>query len=131
MFYVRENGLTEDFDKYLPSVCTNAPANNKAFCEVHAQLVEEFGYSSNLKEFLESCSTRELEVNTETYTKTQQEQVKEKLKQIASEVENGHPDSVISASEAQGTTYYLRDRNLMQLDNFELAGDEGEDDCNK
>ena len=132
MFTVRESGLTEDFDSFIPAVCTESPATGKAFCSEHSELVESVGHPSNLRAFLKSCSTPTCEVDPSTYNKTQATAVKEKLKEIARKIEDiDLPPSASSVGEAQGTTYYLRDRTLMNLDNFRLDGDAEPDACNK
>lgn len=100
----------------------------KAFCEAHCVQVAELGYPTDLKEFLKSCGNDQQHVNPEEYCKPMKQCVDAELKKITKMLENSSLD-IKSATEAQGTSYLLRNTTMRNRKNFELQG-EGED-CNK
>ena len=133
MFPVREAGLSEDFDKFIPAVCPSSPANGKAFCAEHTKLMDENGYTTNLRPFLASLSTEDFKVDPYNYTKEQLAHVKKRLNEIAKELDSDpsvRPPNVMTATQAQGISYFLRERPA-DVANFELEGDNQTDNCNK
>ena len=100
----------------------------KAFCASHCIKVAELGYPTDLKEFLRSCSDTRQTVDPDEYSKPMKQRVDEELKMIAKKME-GSPITVPTATEAQGTSYLLRNTAFRDKRNFVLEGS-GED-CNK
>ena len=100
----------------------------KAFCASHCTKVAELGYPTDLKEFLRSCSNRNQTVDPEDYSKPMKQRVDEELKIIATKME-GSTITIQTATEAQGTSYLLRNTAFRDRRNFVLEGN-GED-CNK
>ena len=88
----------------------------------------ELGYPTDLKEFLRSCSDKRQTVDPDEYSKPMKQRVDEELKMIAKKME-GSPITVLTATEAQGTSYLLRNTAFRDKRNFALEGS-GED-CNK
>ena len=100
----------------------------KAFCEAHCEKVAELGYPTDLKDFLKSCGNERQQVNPDEYCKPMKQRVDEELKKIT-KMMDGSSLGIKSATEAQGTSYFLRNTTFRNKNNFELDG-EGED-CNK
>ena len=100
----------------------------KAFCEAHCVKVAELGYPTDLKEFLKSCGNEKQSVDPNEYSKPMKQRVDEELKVIAKLLEGASID-IKSATEAQGTSYLLRNTAFRNKNNFMLQGDG--DDCNK
>ena len=42
-----------------PAVCTATPAHGKAFCKEHCKFMEDHGYPSGLRPFLQKCGIGE------------------------------------------------------------------------
>ena len=124
--------MTEEFDNYIPPVCSDAPLYGKAFCKSHTELMANHGYETNLRSFLESCGTSTVKVNTKNYTKEQQELVKRKLNEISRAISSSNNDDQPAASgrNTQGI-YFLRNRGAMNVENFQLEGDNQADSCSK
>ena len=112
-------------EKYVPNVCPKKPVFSKAFCSEHCAVVERLGYPSDLREFLISCGTKNNPVDPNKYSKPMKHLVEWTLSRISQRVEPTNETS----TDAQGTTYLLRNRNIANEANFTLLGD-GED-CNK
>ena len=81
----------------------------KAFCQVHCEKVAELGYPTDLKEFLKSCSNDAQTVDPNQYCKPMKQRVDEELKKITKLLEKSSLN-IKSATEAQGTSYLLRNR---------------------
>lgn len=94
----------------------------------HCVKVAELGYPTDLKEFLRSCSDARQTVDPDDYSKSMKQRVDEELKIIAKKME-GSPITIQTATEAQGTSYLLRNTAFRDRRNFVLEGN-GED-CNK
>ena len=96
--------------------------------------MEENGYETALRPFLKSCGNATLKVNPKNYTKEQQALVKQKLNEISKAISSKNsndPTAAERGNEAQGPRYLLRDRNVMNIDGFQLEGDNQADHCNK
>ena len=93
--------------------------------------MEENGYETALRPFLKSCGNDTLKVNPKNYTKEQQALVKQKLNEISKAISDNDPAAAEKRNEAQGPRYLLRDRNVMNIEGFQLEGDNQADRCNK
>ena len=100
----------------------------QTFCESHCVRVAELGYPTDLKKFLKSCGNENQTVNPNEYSKPMKQRVDKELKKISKMLEGSSPN-IKTASEAQGTSYLLRNKAFRNKNNFVLEGD-GED-CNK
>ena len=113
----------QDIFSSYPNVCTEQPAHASAFCTHHSKIVEELGYPSELRKFLEKCGA-----NPNSYTKEGKIKVSKVLDQLSEE--SNSEETTNSAEDSQGMKYFLRNANLANKDNFTLAED-AEDDCRK
>ena len=118
-------------EEFVPNVCTSAPVKNKAFCKSHTEQIEEKKIPTDLKTFLKWCGTDAAPVNPENYNISMEKRFKEVLKTIPAKLENFGNVSAMASHEAQGTSYLLRDRNLLNHTSFQLEGGDQVDDCNK
>ena len=109
--------------QHLPNVCSQSPAFKSAFCKVHKQIIESFGYPSELRKFIDRCGA-----DSTCFTKQGRLQVKSVLESL-SKAYTGEL-STQSGDEAQGTRYLLRDRTLATATNFEMT-EPPEERCKK
>ena len=113
----------ENIQEYLPNVCPEQPSSSGAFCDLHAKMVENLGYPSQLRSFLEKCGA-----NPNCYTPAGREKVKSVLKRLSTE--NKDPNEGESAESMQGVGYLLRNREIANFDNFQVNPREA-GDCRK
>ena len=114
---------TQNILKTYPNVCSEQPAYGSAFCVEHSRTVEDLGYPSELRKFLEKCGA-----NPNSYNKEGKAKVSAILDKLTEQSTN--QENTASASDAQGTTYFLRNRQLANRENFSLRED-AESDCRK
>ena len=114
-----DQGILEAY----PKVCSEEPAFGSAFCSVHSKIVEDLGYSSQLRKFITKCGA-----NPDAYTKEGKKQVKAVLQSLSKRLDSG--GSTKSAEDAQGTEYLLRDRKISNEENFKMTEDP-EESCRK
>lgn len=112
-----------EIDEYLPNACPEDPAYGKAFCHKHSTTVEELGYPSDLRPFLDKCGA-----NSSAFTKEGQMKVTAVLKQLS----KMRPSSVgyKTTADSQGTGHYLRNKELCNKENFTPEGGQNEE-CRK
>ena len=106
-----------------PNVCAEQPAHASAFCHKHSKIVQELGYPSELRPFLEKCGA-----NPNAYTKDGKAKVAAILDKLS--LENTAEENTESAEDAQGIRYFLRNKQLANKENFMLSED-AEEDCRK
>ena len=54
MWYIKTS-YPKDLQEYLPSVCTEAPLNGKAFCIYHSNVAEGIGVPTKISDFIKYC----------------------------------------------------------------------------
>ena len=97
-------------NKY-PNVCPEEPENLRAFCREHSKIVENHGYPSDLRKFLEKCGA-----NPNAYSKEGKHKVKEVLLKISRDDTDGNKTDTVE--ETQGVKYLLRNRKITNTENF-------------
>ena len=123
MMPVAEKTTLKDIQAYMPLGCTEAPAHNSAFCEIHTRVVADMGYPINVRQFIQASGG-----DPSHYTKECKEKVKRELKQILRA--QGTDVQTETADVSQGTRYLLRNRALANEKNLEEEED-GEERCTK
>ena len=113
----------KDIQEYLPLVCTEEPAPNSAFCEVHSQIVQKFGHPIKVRDFIRSC-----EVDPTHYNREGRKKVQKVLRNML-EASSDNIDTE-TGDIAQGISHLLRNTELTNDDNMKSTED-GEDQCNK
>ena len=113
----------KDIQEYLPLVCTEEPAPNSAFCEVHSQIVQKFGHPIKVRDFMRSC-----EVDPTHYNREGRKKVQKVLRNML-EASSDNIDTE-TGDIAQGISHLLRNTELTNDDNMKSTED-GEDQCNK
>ena len=111
MWNPKKQGPIQDIMSLYPNVCTEQPAHASAFCAQHSKIVEELGYPSELRKFLEKCGA-----NPNSYTKEGKLKVSKVLDQLSEE--STQEETTNSAEDSQGIKYFLRNANLANKDNF-------------
>jgi len=115
--------VPEDIQQYVPHDCTNAPATNKAFCSAHCSQLEELNVPTGLREFITFCGA-----SSSNFTKEGKSKVKEKLAILAKQVKSVEGTSSV---EAQGVSYFLRNRDIANADQLQELPLPGKEDCRK
>ena len=109
--------------EYLPNVCPEQPQSGGAFCELHAKVVENQGYPSQLRPFLEKAGA-----DPNCYTAAGRAKVQSLLKMISSQSQDH--TVVETAQDAQGVGYLLRNREIVNAENLQVKSKEA-GDCRK
>ena len=112
----------QDILEEYPKVCSEEPAPGSGFCSVHSKIVESLEYPSELRKFIIKCGA-----DPDAYTKEGKKKVKAVLKSLSRDVQG---ESTMSAEDAQGTGYLLRNRLIANQDNFKMT-DGPDDSCRK
>ena len=118
--------MVKPYGLYLHNLYNNIAG--KAFCQAHCLKVAELVYPTDLEEFLKSCCNETQTVDPNEFCKPMKQRVDEELKKITKLLENSSLN-IKSATEAQGTSYLLRNRQFKNKNNFTLDGEW--EDCNK
>ena len=107
--------ITESY----PNVCAEEPEYGKLFCPTHARLVESMDFPSEANGFIQKCK-----VDPGNYTKDGKQKVKKVLEFLSEKASQGTPDLKTSTpEETQGTAYLLRNRQIANNENSEMAED--------
>ena len=113
----------ENIQEYIPNVCPEQPTSGGAFCELHAKMVQNLGYKSELRPFLEQCGA-----NPNAYTPAGRDKVKSVLKSLS--LKNTDATVGETVEDMQGVGYLLRNREIANADNFKVIPKEA-GDCRK
>ena len=109
------------FEEY-PNVCSEEPARGSAFCSSHSQIIEQLEYPTELRKFITKCGA-----DPDAYTKEGKKKVRGVLEKLSKTQDT---KSTMSAEDAQGTSYFLRNRQISTKENFQTT-DGPDDDCRK
>ena len=78
--------------------------SGQAFCGAHGEVIDQLGYPTALRDFLNSCSSVNAPVDPFNYTKSMKEKVDTVLRDISKKA--GKPQGDIkSASDVQGYSF--------------------------
>ena len=114
----------ESILKHLPSVCSQAPVGQSAFCSLHTQIVQSMNYPTRLRDFIAHCGG-----DANSFSKEDRENMQDVLKNISRSYNGGR--STQSGDEAQGITYLVTNRHVADSDNFEHSEEDIEKRCKK
>jgi hypothetical protein len=104
----------QDISDYIPNVCTEYPASGSAFCDHHAKIVENQGYPSDLRKFLEKCGA-----TPSAYSKEGKSKVTKVLQSLSK-----HDPQTSTVGDAQGVTHFLRNKKIANKENFKSSDSE-------
>ena len=114
--------ISPSFLKGYPNVCSEEPAHGSAFCSSHSKIIEQLEYPTELRKFITKCGA-----DPDAYTK----EGKKKVRAVLEKLSKTHDTkSTMSAEDAQGTSYFLRNRQISTKENFQTT-DGPDDDCRK
>ena len=109
-----------DISEYYPTVCTETPAFNSAFCSEHTRMVQESGFRTNIREFITDCGG-----DPNRYSKEERAKVNGVLKGLLQQQDGVLP----TAEEDQGVEFLLNNNEVLDPDILKPVEKEG--GCNK
>ena len=108
----------ENLMDYYPNVCASQPEYGSAFCTKHSKIVAEKGFPTAIRDFMKKC-----QVDPDCFNKTEKAKIKRVLEQLSNDAEDVITED---ASQAQGTTYLLRNRLITNKENSEMLQVDGQ-----
>ena len=123
MWVPQEKYDGESITEFYPNVCPAQPEYGSAFCPAHSRLVEKKGFPCAIRDFLRQCK-----VDPDNYNREAKSKVTAVLQTLSKSVDE---DFTETASEAQGISYLLRNRQIANRENCQLTDPDAEGKCRK
>ena len=113
----------QSITEFYPNVCACQPEYGSAFCSAHSRLVEKKGFPIAIRDFMREC-----QVDPDNYNRDAKGKVRAVLQSLSKNVAENYTET---ASQAQGTSHLLRNRQIATRENGQMTDPDEEGKCRK